>query len=177
MHPIKNGFEVIAWMKKSTTEIATFSSCYLLKPHHHQDTFSISLLRQTWFLTIFLTKSLWSTFQGSWNNGECPVKAISKQQSGPELGPLGHWFILCTNPGLTEISVLSCGPLTTRRTSRPWSVSREVLQSCEGYGTHVWWGAAEGTAMVWRRLRKDLIVLYTARKEVVTRWELVSAPR
>ena len=40
------------------------------------------------------------------------------------------------------------GPLTTRKTWRSWSVSREGQQSCEGSGVQVLWGAANGIGMI-----------------------------
>jgi len=38
--------------------------------------------------------------------------------------------------------------LTTGKTLRPWSVSREGQWSSEGSGAQAWWGASEGTGIV-----------------------------
>ena len=60
------------------------------------------------------------------------------------------------------------GPFTTRKTSRPWSGSREGQRNCEGSGAQVLWGAAEVTedwfSLERRRLRRDLFILYICLK-------------
>jgi len=38
-------------------------------------------------------------------------------------------------------------PLTTRKTLRPWNVSREGQQSCEGSGAQILWGMDEGAGI------------------------------
>ena len=60
--------------------------------------------------------------------------------------PLG--LSSCTWPwqGHTLSSVFSVGP--SRKVLTIWSVSREGQQSCEGTGTQVLWGVAEGTGIV-----------------------------
>jgi len=62
----------------------------------------------------------------------------------------GRWSSLCTQLwwDRTSSTVFSFGPLTTRKTSRPWSTSREGQQSCEGSGAQILWGAAEGAGIV-----------------------------
>jgi len=50
--------------------------------------------------------------------------------------------------------MFSFGVLTTRKTPRPWNVSKEGQQSCEGFGAPVLWGAVEGAefVLVWRKV-------------------------
>ena len=50
--------------------------------------------------------------------------------------------------GHTSSTVFSFGPLTTRKTLRPWGMSREGQQSCEGSGAQALWGGAEGAGIV-----------------------------
>ena len=53
------------------------------------------------------------------------------------------------------------GSLSTRKTSRLWSVFKEGHQSSEGSGAQVLRGMAEGMDyLVWRSLRGNLITLY-----------------
>jgi len=49
---------------------------------------------------------------------------------------------------LQLIAMFSFGLLTTRKTLRHWSVSREGRQSYEGSGAQVLWGAVEGDEIV-----------------------------
>jgi len=51
-----------------------------------------------------------------------------------ESAGLGNWSSLCTQQwqGCTSSTVVGFGPLTTRKTSGPWSMFREGQQS--------WWG-------------------------------------
>jgi len=44
--------------------------------------------------------------------------------------------------------MFSFGPLTTRKTVRPWNESREGQRSCEGSGAQVFWETAGGTGIV-----------------------------
>ena len=65
----------------------------------------------------------------------------------------GKWSSLCTQPwwGRTSSTAFSFGPFTTRKTSRPWNLSREGQQSCEGSGAQTLWRAAEGAGVVQSR--------------------------
>jgi len=46
--------------------------------------------------------------------------------------------------GHTLSAVFSFGPFPARKTLRPWSVSREEQQSCEGSWAQILWAAPEG---------------------------------
>jgi len=61
-----------------------------------------------------------------------------------------HIFVyVCTYIYVHILSTMfSFGPLTSRKTLRPWSVSREGQRSCEGSGAQILWGATEGTRIV-----------------------------
>jgi len=59
-------------------------------------------------------------------------------------------------------------PLSTRRTLRPQSMSREGQRSCEGPGSQVLWGEAEGAGAIhfgeeevvvkqWHRLLREVV--------------------
>ena len=52
------------------------------------------------------------------------------------------------NTAITLSAVFSFGLPTTRQTLRPWNVSREGQQSCEGSGAQVFWGEAKGAGTV-----------------------------
>jgi len=61
----------------------------------------------------------------------------------------GRWSSLCTQHWWGHISstVFSFGPLPTRKTLRPWSVSREGQWRCEG--AQILWGPTEETGVVY----------------------------
>ena len=79
--------------------------------------------------------------------------------------------------GYTSNAKFSFRPLTTRKTLRPWSMSREGQWSCEGSGTQDLQGAAEGTRVVWSRFRgKNYCSLTVLWREAVVRWGSASSP-
>lgn len=75
--------------------------------------------------------------------------------------------------------ISTSGPLSTRKTGRPWGVSREGQQSYQGSRAQILWGEAVGTGMLQPGggSGNTLLLSATVWKELAARWGLFSSPR
>ena len=102
--------------------------------------------KRTWGCWLMLGWT-WANSVPRWLRGpmpSCPaLEIVWPARSGRQSSPCTHhWW------GHTLSTVLSFGPLTTRKTSRPWIMFIEGQWSCEGYGAQIFWGVIERTGII-----------------------------